>query len=415
MAEKIKLLCQPSDRVGGVGYFRSTSPHTKLQELFPEDFDVTIEFDVNDKPNDYFSQFDIIHFSKNITHSYERGKEILQYLKDKPTITVMDIDDYFDLGAFHPLSKTFAKSHTKELLIHNLRNADYVTTTTPIFAERISKINPNVLVFPNAIDPEEKQFIPSPTKSDRIRFGIICGSSHRHDIELLRGVTKQIPDDLKQKIQFVLCGFDLNGTVRYTDKEGKVRARPLMPQESVWYDYETLLTEKYTLVSKQYATFLNRFMPNFDLLSAENEYYRRFWTKPINNYATHYNQIDILLAPLKECDFNKYKSQLKVVEAGFFHKGIIATDFGPYTIDLKPFIVDGKVTDSGNAMLVEPRKNHKQWLKHIVTIAKNPEYVNILGERLYETVKDRYNLNNVTKERADWYKKIFQKNLEVKI
>ena len=32
-----------------------------------------------------------------------------------------------------------------------------------------------------------------------------------------------------------------------------------------------------------------------------------------------------------------------------------------------------------------------------------------LGERLYETVKDKYDLNNVTKDRAEWYKLITNK------
>jgi hypothetical protein len=31
-----------------------------------------------------------------------------------------------------------------------------------------------------------------------------------------------------------------------------------------------------------------------------------------------------------------------------------------------------------------------------------------LGERLYETVKDRYDLNNVTKERAEFYKSLIK-------
>lgn len=70
--------------------------------------------------------------------------------------------------------------------------ADYVTTTTPLFANEIKKHNKNVFVIPNAINPEEKQFIPQPTKSDRLRFGIIYGSSHEHDIALLEGLTNQL-------------------------------------------------------------------------------------------------------------------------------------------------------------------------------------------------------------------------------
>jgi hypothetical protein len=31
-----------------------------------------------------------------------------------------------------------------------------------------------------------------------------------------------------------------------------------------------------------------------------------------------------------------------------------------------------------------------------------------LGERLYETVKDKYDLNQVTKTRAEWYKSLIK-------
>jgi hypothetical protein len=31
-----------------------------------------------------------------------------------------------------------------------------------------------------------------------------------------------------------------------------------------------------------------------------------------------------------------------------------------------------------------------------------------MGERLYETVKDTYDLRNVTKNRAEWYKTLVQ-------
>jgi len=37
-------------------------------------------------------------------------------------------------------------------------------------------------------------------------------------------------------------------------------------------------------------------------------------------------------------------------------------------------------------------------------LIKNPNFVSDLGERLYETVKDTYDLHKVTKDRAQLYK-----------
>jgi len=38
----------------------------------------------------------------------------------------------------------------------------------------------------------------------------------------------------------------------------------------------------------------------------------------------------------------------------------------------------------------------------------NPNLMVDLGERLYETVKDKYDLRNVTKTRAEWYKSLIK-------
>jgi glycosyltransferase involved in cell wall biosynthesis len=101
------------------------------------------------------------------------------------------------------------------------------------------------------------------------------------------------------------------------------------------------------------------------------------------------------------------KSQLKVIEAGFYKKAIIASNVGPYTIDLKHALDKGNFTD-GNALLVNESNNHSDWAKHIKKLVDNPNFIADLGERLYETVKDKYDLNTVTRDRASFYKSIIK-------
>jgi glycosyltransferase involved in cell wall biosynthesis len=102
------------------------------------------------------------------------------------------------------------------------------------------------------------------------------------------------------------------------------------------------------------------------------------------------------------------KSQLKVIEAGFYKKALIASEIGPYTIDLKHAYKDGQYTKGGNAFLVSENRNHSDWYKNIKRLMNNPNLVTDLGESLYETVKDTYDLNNVTKTRAEWYKSLIK-------
>ena len=93
---------------------------------------------------------------------------------------------------------------------------------------------------------------------------------------------------------------------------------------------------------------------------------------------------------------------MKVIEAGFYKKALIASNVGPYTIDLKHALKNGEFVD-GNALLVEETRNHSDWSKHVKKLVDNPNMIVDLGERLYETVSKTYDLNNVTKDRKELY------------
>lgn len=401
MNKKIRLLCIPSD-THGCGMFRSVSPHKYIAEHYGDYFDIDIRYEFpKDVPMDKFLQnYDILHIHKQL----DKDCQIIDLAKFLGLKVIVDVDDHWLLGEDHPMSLTAKKERWQDPIIAHLKKADYCTTTTPIFANVIKKYNKNVLVYPNAIDPTEEQYIPKPTESKRIRFGFICGSSHLKDFQLMEGFIKQLPQEYLDKIQIVLCGFDTNGTktIFYQDT-GRKETRPIKPEESVWCDYEKIVTDNYNIVPKDEENFLKMYVKNMEYPNLDTPY-RRCWTKDVSQYATHYNAIDILVVPLKENEFNKVKSQLKVIEAGFFHKAIIAQNFGAYTIDLKPMIEKGgKINEDGNALLVDSSKNHKQWAKYIKWIVDNPEYLKKLQDNLYDTVKDTYSLATVAKARAQKY------------
>jgi hypothetical protein len=81
---------------------------------------------------------------------------------------------------------------------------------------------------------------------------------------------------------------------------------------------------------------------------------------------------------------------------------LIASNVGPYTIDLKHSLKNGEFVD-GNALLVDETKNHSDWSKFIKKLVQNPNMIKDMGERLYETVKDTYDLRQVTRNRRDFY------------
>lgn len=238
-----------------------------------------------------------------------------------------------------------------------------------------------------------------------------CGNSHLKDLEILQGVSNKLKSDgLLDKVQFVLCGFDLRGSITMIDeKTGERKQRPIEPKESVWYEYEKIFTDNYSIVSPKYKEYLLSFTKE-EYPDLANEPYRRVWTKPINTYATNYNLFDVSLAPLAEHVFNAVKSNLKIVEAGFHKKAIICQDFGPYQKDIiNAFENGGIINPNGNGLLVPSEKNHKLWYQYIKKLINNPELVKQLQDNLYNTVKDTYSIENVTKQRREFYKSIIKK------
>jgi glycosyltransferase involved in cell wall biosynthesis len=400
---KIKVLVLPSDRTG-VGKFRSVDPHLFLQKLYGEDFHVDIVFDLDFNDLNFWKQYQIVHFHRSIGQDMDRSIQFMPVLKSLGIKTICDIDDYWLPTKEHPLHQLIVQNKIHEKIIGNIKAAEYVTTTTEIYADEIKKYNKNVFVLPNAIDPNEGQFKEKTPESDRLRIGWLGGSSHLHDLMLLDGMTEKL-SEFKNQIQYVVCGFDTRGTMTEINNEtGEQKQRPIKPHETVWYDYEKIFTANYSIVSPEYKEYLEKFTQD-KFENEEKENYLRVWTKPVTSYARNYSKFDVSLAPIKPHIFNKVKSQLKVIEAGFYKKALIASDFGPYTIDLKHCLKNGEFVD-GNALLVDESRNHSDWAKYIKKLIQNPNMVKDMGERLYEHVSKRYDLAVVTKTRSEFYKSI---------
>jgi glycosyltransferase involved in cell wall biosynthesis len=400
---KIKILVLPSDATG-VGKFRSVQPHVFLQENYPDEFHVDIDYKPNLDDLDYFTKYDMVCFHRSLSPDFEKSNQLIQVLNSLGIITVMDLDDYWLPTKEHPAHHLVIQHKIHEKIIENLKVAKYVTTTTEIFAQEIKKYNKNVFILPNAINPNEPQFMAETEPSDKLRFGWLGGSSHLHDIDLLRGATDALGSESRNKAQFFLCGFDTRGTMTEINAQtGEQKQRPILPHETVWARYEEIFTKNYEFTTPEYKEFLLKFKQ--EQWKGDPQFYNRVWTEPVTSYAKNYSKFDVSLAPLVNHIFNRVKSQLKVIEAGFYKKALIASNIGPYTIDLKHCLENGNFVD-GNAILVDEKRNHSDWTKAMKKLISNPNMAKDMGERLYETVKDTYDLNVVTENRRQIYKSL---------
>jgi glycosyltransferase involved in cell wall biosynthesis len=454
--KKIKILFVNLDSAG-VNYFRTQMPAVELERLHSDRFQVEINPNLDFKdPNTltYLKSFDIIHYHRQILNDANQMGELVKELKKAGVTLIVDIDDYWNLNKNHPYYAIAKERNLHVPILKNLKLADYVTTTSEIFANKIKEITgkDNVKVLYNSIDPDimlqfKDKWKPDP--NGKVRIVYAGGSSHWGDIQQLEGVANALnaDPDLKDKFKFILAGWDTAGSTteikfnedfgkelqerglwnqslinsinkskgniysipnlpsdlisKYKNKVFLENKRDLKSEESVYLKYEKILTDNHRIIkNKDYFEWLMNFERG-SYYDDEGVFARR-WTKKANIYATVLNEADIVLAPLDDNEFNHMKSNLKQVECWSRKLPIICNDIPPYN-------VDGKHME--NCILIPNKKNKfKYWKKYLKKLILDSDLRKQLGEQLYEDFKEKYNLVNVTGERADFYTKCVIEN-----
>lgn len=407
MNKKIKVLFAPSDNAG-VGHYRNIWPAQEIQKKFGDDFFVEINMDFVSDIN-YYKQFDIIHFHRQLG-PYENMEPMIRELRKSGVIVIMDIDDYWVPPKTHPMYLAAIKDKLPEKVTSSFKMVDYVTTTTDIFAKHIEKYNESVVVIPNAIDMNHRMWQQVDTKkTDKLRVAWIGGSSHLNDLEILLPSMNILHNDanLRDKYQMVMCGYDVRGYMTEIGPDGQhVNTRKILPQETVWNKFEEIFTDNYNhyIISDNYKKYLNK-CSNEEF--KENDVYTgsyvRRWTLPLTRYGEHYNYCDVCMAPLAENIFNEVKSELKIIEAGLTKKVLIAQDYSVY----KKLITNGH-----NGILINKKNNVRGWYEAIKFLVNNPDKVKEMSQNLYDFVVSRYTLEVVTQNRVNFYKEIIKKRKE---
>ena len=466
MEDKIKILFYNRD-AAGVNYFRTQTPAMELERYHSDDFRVEINsvLDFNDpKTIDYLKSFHIIHYHRQLIPGTVNAAKLSKELKDAGVVTIVDIDDYWHLDKSHPYYAISRDRKLYEEIVDNLALADYVTTTTDRFAEEIRKITKkdNVKVFYNSIDPDwMKQFRNnwSPDPDGMVRITYMAGSSHKGDVQQLIGAIGRLNNDAQTKGKFkvIVAGWDTQGTttdikfneefanvlrrqnlwnrnmVKLVNKyrgdvdqlpipqdikdavRGKIftsNQRPINSEESVYLDYEKILTDNYEIIDdSDYIEWLKKYeratYPN------ENHYARR-WTQKANMYASVLDETDIAIAPLADHTFNNMKSNLKQVECWSRKLPVVCTDVVPYNVHGKHMENCVLIpTKNSKGEKIKDKYMDKQWYKYLKQLILNPELRKELGENLHKDYGQKYHLKNVTEKRADFYNNVVIESLKV--
>lgn len=445
--KKIKILFTAFDRAG-IWLHRIQNPALSLEKNFSDDFEVEINQNVDFNDFEYLKQFDIIQSHRQFGN-YEQNETFFKFCKENNIITVLDIDDYPILHHSHPLYIQAKNERIAEKTFDTISKCDGITTTTEYFKNILQKYNKNVQDFENGIDPEiSTQFKFRRKDSDRLRFGWVGGSSHMADIEKLKDLFQVVSStpSMYDKVTYSLHGYDLRGSqnslqlneemVReYAQRGGLINtliqefskcngdinklslpndlkekykhnfiittSKPIGKEETVWYAYEKIFTDNYKLIrDEKYLEFLKLY-ENLPYSNEEEQPYRRFFTKPINSYGTHYDTLDVSIVPLvNDSEFNRCKSALKISEAVAKKCALIVSDHPIYTKYIKHEV---------NGLIAKDNRDYTKLVKRLIN---NPNMVEDYQNKLIEDLGETFSLTNITAKRAEFYKELYNQKIK---
>ena len=206
---KINLLVINNDH-SGVDYYRSLTPVMQIQKINPDNLNVEYLKDIStiENPFEYLSKFDIIHYHKFIFEDFNTMISLKRELTK--TLLVLDLDDYWFLNKEHPQYYAAIQRKLHEVVMSNIRLADYITTTNDYLANKIKEVSKkdNVYVFENAVNPEfMSQFKDNRVEDENglVRINYMAGSSHKPDVALLNGVINRLESDTETKGKTKRC------------------------------------------------------------------------------------------------------------------------------------------------------------------------------------------------------------------
>lgn len=344
----------------GCSLYRLELPHGAMSETYDD-----LQFYSTDKVTSLTKEelqlIDIFIFTRQWVFPFKDGllhlnaiEDMAKELRKYGAKIIVDIDDYWELTANHPFYGDYQKFNVKESVRLHMRVADVVTTTQPYLASKIQPYNKNVHIFENCPWTKYEQYQPKPTKSNLVRFGYFGASQHLEDIETVEFPFRRLARDnsISGRWRIYLAGWRAdNAATQY---------------------YENVFTD-------------NGFgVKNYGRIKAADVY----------SFMQGYNEVDVSIAPLRDTEFNRCKSDLKIIEAGYMKKAIIVTNTIPYLNGIK---------DGVEGFLIDPNKP-KEWYSKIKWLINNPEAAAEMGEQLHQRITAERSIHEINERRYKLYK-----------
>ena len=268
-------------------------------------------------------------------------------LKKQGKKIVFDNDDTFQIDKSHPMYYLSSKSKVErklkevnDLLYNFIHNSDLVTTTTQVLAEEYKKYNPNVVVLPNCVNPDDWAEEPQRNTGNKIRIGVIGSIVYSQEFEVIKEQLRILDTD--NRLTIVVFG---------------------LPEEK---NRTKLVNEVFNKEFEFWTSLKN--IERVDCVDMEHYF------DTLDNL-----KLDMAIMPRSENHFNRCKSNLKFLEVSMLEIPTIAQGFKDSPYEELTNDISIKVT------------NNSKWLDAIMDLANNKDKRIRIGK-----AAKQYVLNNHT-------------------
>lgn len=326
---KIAYIKSPSQ---GVHYHRLETPMGLLAEGGMNITETQL-IDVADCP------YDVVIFNR-LAH---QPLSNFQKLKDKGVKIIVDLDDYWTRPVGHSRRIEAYESLYTLSIIKALRLADVVWVSTPHLQKLCAEMQIKTYLVPNAIDYTDPQFKRQEIKRTDLYAGW-CGRNDHH----LDWMTAAMGLKADTGLNFKLGGVD---------------------------DFQLTQDKR----AEQYWGFIAKCISG-----GRTERVTLYKATDAYNYATFYNEIDIVLLPSHNTDYALCKSNLKLLESAAHGLPVISNG-GCYRE------VNGKI-----GIRVE---HQRDWVKGLKKLKESKRARAEYGLALSEWAKSKYDILKINEIR----------------
>ncbi len=363
----MRILFSIVDRAG-CGWYRMILPARALLEHF-SDVEVKVVIAPDEEMVDWA---DLVVFQRY----HERHLVLLERVKKLGKPAICGTDDLgINISPDNPvwlISRADGRIENVKKFLHLV---DYVTVSTPTLREMLLPYNSNIRVFRNMLDLTDYSWRLPKVEHKGTIIGWAGGSSHyedlRHINSAINTVVRMYPD-----VKFAVGGYDrrIRHSIIKRDEQGKPHIEKVVkidnPRGRVFWD-EVL--ELFSPIGRKLIVLKGL---------------------PVEEYPVLFTTFDIVIAPLLDNQFNRCKSELKIIEAGAYKLPVVASSTGIYK-EVIEHGVDGFLA-----------RNPKDFVKYLKILIENPDLRKEMGENLHQKVANLYDINKHIKERYEFYKSI---------